>query len=379
MGIFPVGKSHDSRPTGRLIATKWKHEHLRWIVISAILTFAVIVMFHALLQDASAKRVTVVDDGASANYRTWSAQVADFLSEQGINIGPFDRISVSLAAPLGKSEHIVIERAKQILIQADGQQRVKYTTESTVGDALAALNIRVDNDDRVIPSLHDPIQEGDSIRVVRVHVETIESEHPIAYTVVKQKDNNLDLGKEKVVKTGKEGLLVKKMERVFEDGMLVREEMLEEVVVRPAVQQVVSVGSKKPAPATLLASADNVSATGSDAQVQRTGHLIQASARKRHVNSLYRWTGIDRQKERRPRLRHYVQRHESPGRANDCSRSRRHSIGLVGLHRGHRVPPGRGYRQRGEGQKNRYLLRKRELRQKIRTEKRLYCLRDRSG
>jgi len=260
MGVFQAEETHDSRPTGRLFATRWKHEHLRWIVISAILTFAVVVMFNALLKDASAKRVTVVDDGVSAHYRTWSAHVTDFLSEQGIVVGPFDRISVSLAAPLGKSEHIVIERAKQILIQADGQQQVRYTTESTVGEALAELNIRVDDDDRVTPSLDEPIRQGGNIRIVRVRVETIETEHPIAYTVVKQKDNNLEQGKEKVVRTGKTGLLVKRMQRIFEDGKLVREEVLEEEVVRPAVQQIVSVGGKKPVSTTLVASTDNISA-----------------------------------------------------------------------------------------------------------------------
>lgn len=251
MGTALTGEPHDPRPTGRLNATKWKHEHLRWIVIGIILTFAVGVMFNSLLHGASAKSVTVVDGGKTVNYRTWSSHVSDFLTEQGIHIGPFDHISLSPAAPLGKSAHIAIERAKPITIQADGVQQVKYTTNQTVGEALADLNIHVDADDRVIPPLDEPIREGTKVQIVRVDIEKIETEHPIAFTVVKQKDESLEAGKEKVVKTGKEGLLVKTMERVFEDGKLVREEMLDEAVVKPAVQQVVSVGGKKPVPVTL--------------------------------------------------------------------------------------------------------------------------------
>jgi len=251
MGIIPVQEAHDPRPTGRLDATNWKHEHLRWIVIGVIVVFAVAVMFNSLLHNASAKSVTVVDGDKSVNYRTWSSNVSDFLTEKGIDIGPFDRISLSLAAPLDKSAHIAIERAKPIWIQADGTQQMKYTTEQTVGEALADLNIRVDSDDRVIPPVDEPIREGAKVQIVRVRVDRIETEHPIAFTVVKQKDDNLEDGKEKVVKTGKEGLLVKTMERVFEDGKLVREEMLDEAVLKPAVQQVVSVGGKKPIPVTL--------------------------------------------------------------------------------------------------------------------------------
>jgi 3D (Asp-Asp-Asp) domain-containing protein len=91
------------------------------------------------------------------------------------------------------------------------------------------------------------------VKIVRVRTETIETEHPIAFTIVQKKDTDLTEGKQKVVKTGKQGVLVKKMERVFEDGKLIREQMVKEAVVQPAVQQVVSVGAKKKAVAVTLA------------------------------------------------------------------------------------------------------------------------------
>ncbi|MBW5449058.1 DUF348 domain-containing protein [Cohnella sp. CFH 77786] len=262
MGVVPVEETHDPRPTGKLFAAKWKHEHLRLVFICAILSFAVIVMFNSLLRGASAKSVTVVDGGKSVVYQTRSSDVSGFLEEQGIHIGPFDRLSISLAAPLEKSAHLVIERAKQFSIQADGIQQVKYTTERTVGDALAALNVRLGGQDRVIPGLDAPVDEGAKIRIVRVRTETVETEYPIAYTVVQQKDANLPVGTQKVVKTGKQGVLVKKMERVFEDGKLVSEQMTGKAIVQPAVQQVVAVGAKKAAPKPLVAKKQSVSAQG---------------------------------------------------------------------------------------------------------------------
>ncbi|WP_276357711.1 3D domain-containing protein [Cohnella caldifontis] len=257
MGLVPIQEPHVPRPTGKLIAAKWKHEHLRLILISAILSFAVVVMFNSLLRGASAKSVTVVDGSQTVTYQTWSADVAGFLEEKGIHVGPFDRVSLSLAAPLQKDGLIVIERAKQFTIQEGGKQQVKYTTERTVGEALAALNIPLDNDDRVIPAVNDPVEEGSKIRVVRVRTETIESQTPIAYSVVQKKDASLEAGKQKVVTTGKTGVLVKKLERVFEDGKLVREQVVDEEVAKPAIQQVVAVGTKK-APVTLVAKKQSV-------------------------------------------------------------------------------------------------------------------------
>jgi len=251
VGMIAETQTHDRRPTGKLYATRWKHEHLRSILIGIIIVFAVVVMFNSLLRDASAIDVTVVDNGKTANYRTWSGSVSEFLDEQGIHIGPYDQISLSPAAALNKNERIVIERAKRLWIQADGVQQVKYTTKQTIGEALADLNIPLGSLDRVIPPTDEPVREGANVRIVRVHVDKIETEHPIAFTVVKKHDRNLEEGKEKIVTTGKEGILVKTMERVFEDGKLVSERMLDETVVRPAVQQVVSVGSKKPVQMTL--------------------------------------------------------------------------------------------------------------------------------
>jgi 3D (Asp-Asp-Asp) domain-containing protein len=55
----------------------------------------------------------------------------------------------------------------------------------------------------------------------------------------------LESGKEKIVTTGKNGLVVFKTQRVYEDGKLVSQEMIEKTVAKPAVQQVVAIGTKK--------------------------------------------------------------------------------------------------------------------------------------
>ncbi len=48
------------------------------------------------------------------------------------------------------------------------------------------------------------------IIITRVQTETIEEVNRIPYQTVKENDSNLTKGKEKEIKAGKEGLLVKK-------------------------------------------------------------------------------------------------------------------------------------------------------------------------
>lgn len=252
MGVIPAEETHDPRPTGKLIAIRWKHEHLRATLIGAILVFAITIMFMSLLEKAATKNITIIDNGVASVLETRTSNVLGFLEEQEIHVGPNDRLSLLTTDPLHEGSQIVIDRAIGVTVKADGKQEVKYTTEDTVGGVIKELNISLDSDDRVTPALNSSLEAGLTVSIVRVHKEVVETEYPIAFTVVEQKNKDLESGKQKVVKTGKDGLVVLKTEKVYEDGKLVSKEMVEKVVAQPAVQQIVAVGTKKKAEVVTL-------------------------------------------------------------------------------------------------------------------------------
>ncbi len=251
MGVIPATETHDPRPTGKLFALRWKHEHLRAVLLGAILVFAITIMFMSLLQKAASKNITIIDNGVASVLETKTSNVLGFLEEQEIHVGPNDHLSLLLTDPLKEGSQIVIDRAKGITVKADGKQEVTYTTEDTVGGVIGKLNISLSSEDRISPALSTPLQEGMTVSIVRVRKEVTETKYPIAYTVVQQQNEDLELGKEKVIATGKNGLVVFKTERVYEDGKLVSQEMIEKTVAQPAVMQIVAVGTKKPEVASL--------------------------------------------------------------------------------------------------------------------------------
>jgi len=253
MGVVPAQEAHDPRPTGKLFALRWKHEHLRLILLGAILSFAITIMFMSLLHRAAAKNITIVDDGISSVIVSRSANVLGFLEEQGLHLGPYDRLSLATTEPLKEGSLIVIDRAKEVTVRADGKEQVKYSTEATVGGVIESLDISLAAEDRITPSMDTPVQEGMTVTVTRVRTEVIETRHPIAFKVVRQNNADLEVGKQKVVKTGKEGQVVFKTAKVYEDGKLVSQKLIEKTVSRPAVQQVVAVGTKKKAEVVTLA------------------------------------------------------------------------------------------------------------------------------
>lgn len=277
MGIVPVRETHDPRPTGKLFALRWKHEHLRMILLGAILSFAVAIMFMSLLHRAAAKQITIVDNGVSTVTVTRSANVQGFLEERNIHLGSYDQLSLSTEEPLKQGSHLVIDRAKAVAIYADGEEQSTYTTEHTVGEFIQSMNITLGAEDTITPELDTLVREGMTVIITRVHTEYEETRHALAYKVVEQQNDKLEKGKQKVVTAGVEGEVIFKRAKVYEDGRLVSQSVVEKTVTKPAVNQVIAIGTKKPEVQALVyngapaaSEAKTVQLNGKSIKVKRT-------------------------------------------------------------------------------------------------------------
>jgi len=278
MGVVPLGSTHDPRPTGKLIAARWKHEHLRVILLSAILSFALTILFLMLLHGASAMSVTVVDGGKSTVIHTRSSDVRSLFQEHNIAVGPYDQLSPPLNADLGDGSTIVIDRAASVTLIADGKNAVQYTTEETVKDALSSLNVQLGARDKIYPAPDTPVYDGMKIRIVRVTKEVKEAKIPVQFTVVEKKDASLLQGKQKVVQTGKPGMIVKKFEKVYEDGRLVSDRMLSKAVAQSAVPKIVAVGTKKKPAVTALSYDARAEASADAKTLKLNGRTVKVKS-----------------------------------------------------------------------------------------------------
>ncbi|HEY8530548.1 MAG TPA: ubiquitin-like domain-containing protein [Paenibacillaceae bacterium] len=270
-------------PSGGLLAAR--PEGGKWALagLFLILSFVVTMTYFGLLHHESIKSVTLVDEGQATRVLTHADEVGELLAEQAIEIGPYDRLSVPLDADVEDGGRIEIDRAREIAVRADGLTRRVYTLADTVGEALAEAGIALAPSDRVTPSQDTGVTDGMTVRVVRVTREIVETEHPIAYKIIKKKDGSLPLGKEKVVQSGREGVLVKRTELVYEDGVLVAERELSSEVAKPSVDRIIAVGTRKPevAAASYNASEDEVQTVtldGISVQVRRVLKNVKLTA-----------------------------------------------------------------------------------------------------
>nr|WP_205517007.1 3D domain-containing protein [Paenibacillus sp. SYP-B3998] len=245
-------------------ALRWKHENLRLILSLALISIAMTFMFLVLLYGTATKSVSVVVNGQETVVHTKQWVLQRLLDEQAIKIGEHDQVSVALTTTIKGGDKFVIDQASPIQLTADGKTTTVYTTARTVESALQSLHIALGEHDRVTPEPTASLLSGGEVKIVRVKKEMEEVTEPIAFGTEKKTDASLLKGKEQTVQEGKEGVLVKKKEKTFEDGVLVAEAVVGEQVQTESVSKIVAIGSKNPVVALSASSpsVDEISKNG---------------------------------------------------------------------------------------------------------------------
>ncbi|WP_423227642.1 ubiquitin-like domain-containing protein [Paenibacillus filicis] len=257
MGAVSPEQTHVRRSSSMTFALRWKHGNLRMITIITLLSFAMTFMFLMMLHGTAVKRVSLVVDGQERKFQTREGVLQRILDEQGIAVSDKDRLSHGLDSSIKSGDRITITHTTPLQLTMDGETKTVYTVSKTVGAALQELNVTLGELDKVIPAPDSELATDSPVKVVRVKKEQGELQEAIAFDTVKKNEPQLLKGKEQVVQEGQEGLKIKKTEKVFEDGVLVSEQVVGEAVQTESKQRIVAVGTKSPVVA-LSASSPNV-------------------------------------------------------------------------------------------------------------------------
>ncbi|MFC6335146.1 ubiquitin-like domain-containing protein [Paenibacillus septentrionalis] len=245
MGLIPVKDTHGKRSSSMTFAMRWKHGNLRLIMLSIAISIAMTFMFLVLLYGTTEKNVSVVVNGQEKIVTTKQFVLQRLLDEQAITVGPHDRVSTSLSAPIKNGDVIEIHYAIPINVVADGNTSKVYTTEKTVQAAIEDLNISIRSQDKIEPPLSAELEANDTIKIVRVETKVASEEKTVPFSIVKKEDKSLNKGTEKVVQSGQVGVIVEEIEQRYEDGVLVSTDVVKETVKTKAVDQVVAIGTAK--------------------------------------------------------------------------------------------------------------------------------------
>ena len=191
-----------------------------------------------------ARPLELTVDGVSREVYVTALSVDEALEQLGLSAeGLVLSASRSERLPLQGME-LTITTPKEIVLVADGQERVVSTTAATAGDLLAEQGIALSETDRTSLYLAQGLLNRMRLQVYRVQVSEVSETTAIKAERVETPDPNAAKGDEKVTKPGVDGEQVTTFRVTVVDGVETARETLTTSVTREPVATEVTVGTK---------------------------------------------------------------------------------------------------------------------------------------
>jgi hypothetical protein len=132
-------------------------------------------------------------------------------------------------------------------VTVDGiTQQLSLLAGSTVQDAIESLNIEIGTLDRVEPPLYTVLTEGISIKVIRIREEFRTEQEVIPFTHQELRSESISLEETRLIQPGVNGLKELTYRIVFEDGIESGNMVVKDVIVKPAIPEIVMIGVQTP-------------------------------------------------------------------------------------------------------------------------------------
>ncbi|HHU18770.1 MAG TPA: DUF348 domain-containing protein [Bacilli bacterium] len=192
-----------------------------------------------------AKAVVLTIDGVDEVHYTTEDTVKDFFAAIDLTVSEHDQLNLALNQAIVEELAIVLDRAVEVTINDRAEEESLWTTEKTVADLLAAQSIELTELDRLEPKEDVALEADMVVTITRVEEVTDVVEETIDFSTVRRNDSSIEKGKETVVSAGSAGLVEKKFKVTLENGEEVSRELISEEVKKESEQRVVAVGTKE--------------------------------------------------------------------------------------------------------------------------------------
>ncbi len=198
---------------------------------------------------AYAKPLTLAVDGKVTNEIVYDHTVGQALAAAGVTPTEGAYVSAKRSTPLSRDgSEIVVSSIKSLTVVADGKKKTVSTKAPTVAGVLKAADVTLNPEDEVDAGKASFVTPHQKLRVVRIKkvtkTETVSVKFPVTY----KSDSSALVGQTSVIKPGRSGKKREKVTLVYADGKIRDRIVLVSRSLSEPRPQIVSRGTKKPAP-----------------------------------------------------------------------------------------------------------------------------------
>lgn len=287
MGVFQPEVSHDSQSSSRSFALRWKQVNPRVLSLAGVVSIVIALLILLYVHGQSKKEIILVIDGQVQTLETRETLLSDVLAKEQISLQPHDKLSIGLSDEIQNGDRVVITRAQKLTLTADGATKTLYTTEDSLGDAIAKLGYSLKGDDKIFPSLDTTVSTGMEVKIVRITKQTVQRTVSLPFKVIKTADPSLYVGDVRVAQAGKPGAIIQHIQKIYQDGELASMTMIGKEVQTVTKDKVIAVGTKAVPKPVVAAVTKTTKTTSKSATTSKTSKVSAKS------NNVISKAGVD--------------------------------------------------------------------------------------
>ena len=188
--------------------------------------------------------VTIVDGVTQRLIRTGESTVGDAIREAGITVYTADQTTPALGSWLQPDMVITIQRSRPLTIQADGKviQTRSYHTQATA--VLAELGVGLVGYDYALPADSVPLQDNDTIQVIRVTEDFEVIDEPLPFESLFQPTDAFELDERGLLQAGVAGIQRTRLRVRYENGVRVSDTPDGSWLAQEAIPEIIGYGTR---------------------------------------------------------------------------------------------------------------------------------------
>lgn len=189
------------------------------------------------------KTVVVSIDGKEQTVMTFKRTVKGALHDNGIVLGPKDKVQPNLDSKINNNEKIIVKKPVQVEVAVDGKDLKIETAESNVSDLLAAEGIKYEEDDKISPSVNTQVTAEMKIEITRVETKVVTENQNLDFDTIVKSDDSLDSSVNKTIQEGTPGAKEVTYKIIYENGKEVSKNVVSERVIKEPTTKIVAKGT----------------------------------------------------------------------------------------------------------------------------------------
>jgi uncharacterized protein YabE (DUF348 family) len=188
--------------------------------------------------------IEVNDNGALTTLYTTAPTLGEALRQAGLIVYLGDDVTPALGTPTAPGWRVDIRRSRAATINVDGKTIHTRTLANNVAELLSQEGIELVSKDYAVPSATEPVRDGMNISVTRVREEFFTESEYIPYETVWQPDPTMEIDTRRTAQAGDEGLKKRTIRVTYENGRETKRSVDREWIESAPVTQIINYGTK---------------------------------------------------------------------------------------------------------------------------------------